>query len=62
MLWMYLLQCWFNLSDDGVEDAIYDSYTMRRFIGIDFFDEDTPDSTTLLKFRQLQERQFELYY
>lgn len=62
MLWMYLLQCWFNLSDDGVEDAIYDSYTMRRFIGIDFFDEDAPDSTTLLKFRQLQERQFELYY
>ena len=24
MLRMYLLQCWFNLSDEGVEDAIYD--------------------------------------
>ena len=23
---MYLLQCWFNLSDEGVEDAVYDSY------------------------------------
>lgn len=37
MLRMYLLQCWFNLSDEGVEDAIYDSYAMRRFVGIDFF-------------------------
>ena len=26
MLRMYLLQIWFNLSDEGVEDAIYDSY------------------------------------
>jgi IS5 family transposase len=29
MLRMYLLQCWFNLSDEGLEDAIYDSYAMR---------------------------------
>jgi len=35
---MYLLQCWFNLSDEGVEDAIYDSYAMRKFVGIDFFE------------------------
>ena len=26
MLRMYLLQVWFNLSDEAVEDAIYDSY------------------------------------
>lgn len=26
MLCMYLLQAWFNLSDEGIEDAIYDSY------------------------------------
>ena len=32
MLRMYLLQAWFSLSDEGVEDAIYDSYAMRRFI------------------------------
>lgn len=25
MLRMYLLQIWFNLSDEGTEDAIYDS-------------------------------------
>ena len=36
MLRMYLLQIWFTLSDEGVEDAIYDSYAMRKFMGIDF--------------------------
>ena len=25
MLRMYLLQCWFSLSDEGAEEAIYDS-------------------------------------
>lgn len=48
MLRMYLLLCWFNLSDEGVEDAIYDSYAMRRFMGINFFEQDAPDATTLL--------------
>ena len=33
---MYLLQMWFNLSDEGVEDAIYDSYAMRSFISTFF--------------------------
>jgi IS5 family transposase len=37
MLRMYLLQCWFNLSDEGLEDAIYDSYAMRNFHGNQFF-------------------------
>ena len=55
MLRIYLLQCWFNLSDEGVEDAIYDSYAMRKFIGINFLEEDAPDATTLLKFRHLLE-------
>ena len=35
MLRMYLLQCWFNLSDEGVEDVIYDSYADPRIsIGV----------------------------
>ena len=55
MLRMYLLQCWFNLSDEGTEDAIYDSYAMRKFVGIDFLEEDAPDATTLLRFRRLLE-------
>jgi len=65
MLRMYLLQVWFSLSDEGVEDAIYDSYAMRRFMGLDFAVEQVPDATTLLGFRhllqthQLGERLFE---
>ena len=39
MLRMYLLQVWFNLSDEGIEDAIYDSYAFRKFMGIDFNEE-----------------------
>ena len=53
MLRMYLLQNWFNLSDEGVEDAIYDSYAFRKFMGINFMEEQTPDATTLCKFRKL---------
>ena len=34
MLRMYLLQIWFNLSDPATEDAIYDSYAMRKFTGM----------------------------
>lgn len=55
MLRMYLLQIWFNLSDEGVEDAVYDSYAMRKFMGIDFMKEQVPDATTLLHFRHLIE-------
>lgn len=55
MLRMFLLQCWFNLSDEGIEDAIYDSYAFRSFMKITFFDEQVPDATTLLKFRHLLE-------
>lgn len=55
MLRMYLLQVWFNLSDEGVEDAIYDSYAFRKFMGIDFLNEQAPDATTLLKFRHMLE-------
>jgi IS5 family transposase len=56
MLRMYLLQIWFNLSDEGVEDAIYDSYAMRKFMGLDFAIEQVPDATTLLHFRHLLEK------
>jgi len=55
MLRMYLLQVWFSLSDEGVEEAIYDSYAMRRFMGLDFATEQVPDATTLLHFRHLLE-------
>lgn len=56
MLRMYLLQIWFNLSDVGVEDAIYDSYAMKSSMRLDFYQEQVPDATTLLKFRHLLEK------
>jgi IS5 family transposase len=55
MLRMYLLQIWFNLSDAMVEDSIYDSYAMRHFMGVNFFEEQAPDAATLLKFRHCLE-------
>ena len=53
---MYLLQAWFSLSGEGVEDAVCDSYAMRRFLGLDFTVEQVPDATTLLHFRHLLEK------
>jgi len=56
MLRMYLMQVWFNLSDEGIEDSIYDSYAMRSFLHIDFNEQQVPDATTLLKFRHMLEK------
>jgi len=53
MLRMYFLQIWFTLSDEAVEDGIYDSYAMRSFMGLNFLENQSPDSTTLVKFRKL---------
>ena len=55
MLRMYIAQQCFGLSDEGIEDAIYDSQAIRRFVGIDLSHESAPDATTLLKFRRLLE-------
>ena len=55
MLRMYIAQQCFGLSDEGIEDAIYDSQAIRGFIGIDLNREAAPDATTLLKFRRLLE-------
>lgn len=55
MLRMYVTQNCFGLSDEGIEDAIYDSQAIRRFVGIDLAREAAPDATTLLKFRRLLE-------
>lgn len=55
MLRIYFLQQWFNLSDPGVEEALYDSLAMRSFVGIDLGRERVPDETTACKFRHLLE-------
>lgn len=56
MLRIYFLQQWFNLSDPGVEEALYDSLAMRSFVGIDLGREPVPDETTACKFRHLLEQ------
>src|SRR5271157_4612641 len=57
MLRIYFLQQWFNLSDPGVEEALYDSAALRQFVGIDLGREPAPDETTVCKFRHLLEEQ-----
>ena len=56
MLRMYVAQQCFGLSDEGAEDALYDSQAIRAFVGIDLSREAAPDATTLLKFRRLLEK------
>jgi transposase, IS5 family len=56
MLRIYFLQNWFNLSDPAVEEALYDSLSMRAFVGIDLGREGAPDETTVCKFRHLLEQ------
>ena len=55
MLRIHCLQLWFNLSDPGVEEALYDSLAMRSFVGIDLGREPVPDETTVMRFRHLLE-------
>ena len=56
MLRIYFLQHWFNLSDPGAEEALYDSPALRRFAGVDLGRAAAPDETTILNFRHLLER------
>ena len=56
MLRIYFLQQWFDLSDPGAEDAIYDSESMRRFVGIELGEDKVPDESSILLFRHLLER------
>ena len=56
MLRIHFLQHWFDLSDPGAEEALYDSRAMRTFVGIDLGQEPVPDETTILNFRHLMER------
>lgn len=57
MLRIYFLQIWFNLSDPGAEEAIYDSESMRRFARIELSHDKVPDETSILNFRHLLEEQ-----
>ena len=43
MLRMHLMQNWFGLFGEGIEEAIYGSYAMKRFLKIDCSTEQAPD-------------------
>ena len=55
MLRIYCLQQWYNLSDPGAEEALYDIQSMRAFCNLELGRDPIPDETTILKFRHLLE-------
>jgi transposase, IS5 family len=55
MLRIYFLQQWFDLSDPAAEDAVYDSESMRRFVGVELGEDTVPDESSILRFRHLLE-------
>jgi transposase, IS5 family len=56
LLRIYFLQHWFNLSDPGAEEGLYDSPALGRFAGVDLGRAPAPDETTILNFRHLLEK------
>jgi IS5 family transposase len=56
MLRTYFVQQWFNLSDPGVEELLYESAPVRRFVGVDLGIAPAPDETTVLRFRHMLEK------
>jgi transposase, IS5 family len=56
MFRIYCLQQWYDLSDPGAEEALYDSITMRRFAGVSTDADVIPDETSILNFRRLLEK------
>ena len=55
MLRVHCVQLFYNLSDPGMEDLLYEVESVRRFVGLRLT-EALPDETTILNFRHLLER------
>ena len=55
MLRIHCVQLFYNLSDPGMEDLLYEAESVRRFAGLSLA-EALPDETTILNFRHLLER------
>lgn len=51
MLKALLLQQWFRLSDEGLEDALADRLSFRRFVGLGLADK-PPDHSSIWRFRE----------
>ena len=54
MLRVHCVQLFYNLSDPGMEDMLYEVESVRRFAGLKLAA--LPDETTILKFRHLLEK------
>ena len=55
MLRIHCVQLFYNLSDPGMEDLLYEAESVRRFVGLKLSGA-LPDETTILNFRHLLER------
>ena len=47
MLRIYCLQQWYNLSDPGAEEALYDIQSMRAFAGLELCRDAIPCRATI---------------
>lgn len=56
MLRIYFMQQWYGLSDPGMEETLYEIASMRRFAGLEMWDEALPDESAILRFRHLLEK------
>ena len=54
MLRIHCVQLFYNLSDPGMEDLLYEAESVRRFVGLRLCGS-LPDETTILHFRHLLE-------
>ena len=54
MLRIHCVQLFYNLSDPGMEDMLYEIESVRRFVGLRLSGP-LPDETTILNFRHLLE-------
>ena len=53
MLRIFFVQQWFRVTDASVEEVLYDSAALRRFVGVDLGRAPAPDVATVSRFRQL---------
>ena len=56
MLRIHLLQQFFGHADPAMEEALHDVPLLRRFAGLDAFEDVMPDESTILRFRHLLEK------
>lgn len=55
LLRITFLQQWYNLSDEWVEDEVYNQIIFQKFLDLNLTTETVPDSTTIENFRHMLE-------